>query len=78
VQEVNFPAVTLCNPRGHDTGEYVRAIFNNFAFLEKNNTRLANGSKGGKSAKLKEIFQPFLDHTSTSAFGEYTFFRWAM
>jgi hypothetical protein len=31
--------VTLCNPRGHDVGEYVRAIFNNFAFLEHPNVK---------------------------------------
>jgi hypothetical protein len=61
VQEVDYPAVTLCNPRGHDTGEYVRAIFNNFVFLEKRKTKLSDGLKGGKSAKLKDIFQPFLD-----------------
>jgi hypothetical protein len=41
VQEVDYPAVTLCNPRGHDTGEYVRAIFNNFVFLEKRKTKLS-------------------------------------
>ena len=34
VTEVNFPAVTFCNPYGHDTGEYVRAVFNNFEFPE--------------------------------------------
>jgi hypothetical protein len=54
VQEVDFPAVTLCNPKGHDTGEYVRAVFNNFLFLEKN---VAN-----KSSRLKELFKPFMDN----------------
>jgi hypothetical protein len=72
----SFPAVTLCNPRGHDTGEYVRAIFNNFAFLEKNNNKVANGSKARKSAKLKEMFKPFLDETSKYTLGNY-FVLWA-
>jgi hypothetical protein len=53
VQEVDFPAVTLCNPKGQDTGEYVRAVFNNFVFLEK---KVAN-----KSSRLKELFKPFMD-----------------
>jgi hypothetical protein len=57
VQEVDFPAVTLCNPKGQDTGEYVRAIFNNFVFLEKNVTT--------KSSRLKELFKPFLDEGVT-------------
>ncbi len=30
--EVDFPALTLCNPNHADTGEYVRAVFNNFEF----------------------------------------------
>jgi hypothetical protein len=24
--------VTFCNPRGHDAGEFVRSVFNSFAF----------------------------------------------
>jgi hypothetical protein len=53
VQGVDFPAVTLCNPNGHDTGEYVRAIFNNFQFLEKHD-------KTTKSARAKKMFDFFL------------------
>jgi hypothetical protein len=44
----------LCNPRGHDVGEYVRTVFDNFLFLEKDKTE--NGS-----ARLKAMFQPFLE-----------------
>ncbi len=29
---MDFPALTLCNPRGHNTGEYVRSVFNNLDF----------------------------------------------
>jgi hypothetical protein len=54
VQEVDFPSVTLCNPHGQDSGKYVRAIFNNFVFLEIETT------KDG-SAKLKTLFKDFLD-----------------
>jgi hypothetical protein len=66
VQEVDFPAVTLCNPTGHDTGEYVRAIFNNFLFLEKNVTT--------KSSRLKEAFKPFMDVAVSKAYNYLLFY----
>jgi hypothetical protein len=60
VQEVDFPSVTICNQRGHDAGEYVRSIFNNFAFLER------VGRENGSSARLQKMFQPFLDRVTVS------------
>jgi hypothetical protein len=45
VQDVHFPSVTFCNPRGQDTGKYVRSIFNNFAFLEnETKAEIQNGT----------------------------------
>lgn len=71
VQLVDFPALTLCNPRGHDVGEYVRSVFNNFDFLEKVTTE-----KG--SARLKRKFQPFLDEVTEKWTEEKTpFIEWA-
>ena len=46
---MNFPSVTLCNDQGLDTGEYVRNVFNNLAFV------------GDKGSKLKEEFKAILD-----------------
>ena len=46
---MNFPSVTLCNDKGLDTGEYVRNVFNNLAFV------------GDKGSKLKEEFKAILD-----------------
>jgi hypothetical protein len=74
VQDVDFPAVTFCNPQGHDTGEYVRAIFNNFAFLEETQSEIQNTTM--KSARLKEIFAPFLPVYSTKSMS-YGLFVWA-
>ena len=34
VSDINFPAVTLCNPNGADSGEYVRAMLNNLEYNE--------------------------------------------
>jgi hypothetical protein len=72
VQDVDYPAVTLCNAKGHDTGEYVRSIFNNFVFLEE----LTN-----KSSNLKNMFQPFLDDVTEFQFKSRrlgrSFFEWA-
>ena len=31
-REVPYPAITICNPKGYDVGEYIRAIFDNFEF----------------------------------------------
>jgi hypothetical protein len=72
VQEVDFPAVTFCNPRGLDVGEYVRAIFNNFMFLEKKTTK-----KG--SYRLKKMFTKFLDKATggTRKGLGYFFIKWA-
>jgi hypothetical protein len=30
VTEIRYPAITICNPKSHDTGEYVQSVFNNF------------------------------------------------
>jgi hypothetical protein len=62
VHEVDFPAVTFCNPRGHDTGEYVRSIFDNFDFL--NTTEFQTDSD-----RLKELFAPFLTAVAKESFG---------
>ena len=47
--KVNFPSVTLCNENGLDSGEYVRNVFNNLAFV------------GDKGSKLRGEFKPILD-----------------
>ena len=26
---MNYPAITLCNPTGADSGQYVKAVYNN-------------------------------------------------
>jgi hypothetical protein len=70
VQGVDFPAVTLCNPNGHDTGEYVRAIFNNFEFLEKN-------VMPTKSARLKKMFKSFLETVQSVSLGGYDLTDWS-
>jgi hypothetical protein len=62
VQDVDYPAATLCIAKGHDTGEYVRSIFNNFVFAEEWEK---------ESSELKELFQPFLDGTSSAADGGF-------
>ena len=49
VTKVNFPSVTLCNDHGLDSGEYVRNVFNNLAFI------------GDKGSKLREEFKAILD-----------------
>ena len=49
VTKVNFPSVTLCNEHGLDSGEYVRNVFNNLAFV------------GNKGSELKEQFKAVLD-----------------
>ena len=36
--EVNFPAITLCEDHGSDTGEYVRNVFNHLQFPDKHLT----------------------------------------
>ena len=33
--DVNFPAITLCEDHGSDTGEYVRSVFNYLKFPDK-------------------------------------------
>jgi hypothetical protein len=45
--------VTFCNPNSHDSGEYVRSVFNNFVFVDK--------AGENKSAKLKEAFYNFIE-----------------
>jgi hypothetical protein len=45
--------VTFCNPNSHDSGEYVRSVFNNFVFVDK--------AGENKSAKLKEAFKDFTE-----------------
>ena len=52
VTDIPFPAITLCNEQGLDTGEYVRNVFNNLAFTE---------DEGSKSVALKEGFKSVLD-----------------
>ena len=47
--KVNFPSVTLCNEHGLDSGEYVRNVFNNLAFV------------GEKGSNLRGEFKPILD-----------------
>ena len=32
LREVPYPAITICNPNGHDVGEYIRAVFDNFEY----------------------------------------------
>ena len=49
VTKVNFPSVTLCNEHGLDSGEYVRNVFNNLAFV------------GDKGSKLRGEFKSILD-----------------
>ena len=49
VTKVNFPSVTLCNDHGLDSGEYVRNVFNNLAFI------------GDKGSKLRGEFKAILD-----------------
>ena len=49
VTKVNFPSVTLCNDHGLDSGEYVRNVFNNLAFI------------GDKGTKLRGEFKAILD-----------------
>ena len=31
-REVEFPAITICNEKGFDVGEYIRAVFDNFQY----------------------------------------------
>jgi hypothetical protein len=66
VREVDFPAVTFCNPQGHNAGEYVRNIFGNFVFLE--NTTTEDGS-----GPLKRMFTPFLDNVPD----QWSLIEWA-
>jgi hypothetical protein len=61
--------VTLCNPRGHDTGEYVRAIFNNFVFVETAQEQYVTDRNNSGSSRLKNIFEPFLKITSRETLG---------
>jgi hypothetical protein len=72
VQDVDYPAVTFCNAKGHDTGDYVRSIFNNFVFLEE---------QTNKSTNLKNMFQPFLDGVTEYRYTKKglgrPFFKWA-
>ena len=51
-EDVYFPSITLCNEYGLDSGEYVRNVFNNLAFVDGN---------GNKSAALKEAFGSVLN-----------------
>ena len=30
--ELPYPAITICNKNGHDVGEYLRAVFDNFEY----------------------------------------------
>ncbi len=39
VSVVNYPSLTFCNPTNLDTGEYVRAVFNNIEFDDKELTK---------------------------------------
>jgi hypothetical protein len=59
--------VTFCNPNNHDSGEYVRSVFNNFVFLDK------AGEK--KNAKLMDAFKDFtksiVDELGTSFFNSW-------
>ena len=56
VSQVDFPTLTLCNPNGIDTGEYVRAVFNNLDF-DKN---LAEKFMFGFLRKVQEDIKDFL------------------
>ena len=43
--ELHHPAITICSPNGHDVGEYLRAVFDNFEY-----------SNLSASEKLREHF----------------------
>ncbi len=52
--------MTLCNRRGHSTGDYVRNVFNNLAFAE----RLDGEAETAASAALRKEFGSFLNGSS--------------
>ena len=54
--DVNFPAITLCEDHGSDTGEYVRSVFNYLQFPDKD----LNYGK-----ELYEEFQGILNEFTT-------------
>ena len=56
---MNYPAITMCNRRGHNSGEYVRAVFNNFDFLVKE-----ADVKKTEVQELRKSFKDFLEGTS--------------
>ena len=57
--KVNFPSVTLCNEHGLDSGEYVRNVFNNLAFV------------GDKGSKLRGEFKAILDDLTVDMDNKY-------
>ena len=53
---MDFPSVTFCNPDSYDSGEYVRAVFNNLAFYEEKPVTAES-----KSKPLRDAFKDFFN-----------------
>ncbi len=60
---MDYPAITFCNPKGYDTGEYTRAVFNNFAFSEKEPP-----TDSSKSKPLRDAFSDLINDISNQEF----------
>ncbi len=61
ITEVDYPALTFCNPDGYDTGEYVRTVFNNFAFKESTDV-----GANSESQKLRGAFDGYIGEVAAN------------
>ena len=65
IREVPYPAITICNAKGYDVGEYIRAVFDNFEFSCESGTdgceksRLLRADFPGYSSKDGIAVSPF-------------------
>ncbi len=58
---MDFPSVTFCNPNSYDSGEYVRAVFNNLAFHEEKPV-----TDESKSKPLRDAFKDLFEEMATN------------
>ena len=60
--DLPYPAITVCNKNGHDVGEYLRAVFDNFEYSCKDPNLDCE-----KSQLLRSHFPEFSSPTDTDA-----------
>ena len=56
VTELPYPAITICKKRGHDPGEYLRAVFNQFQYAYRKD----EAGSCDKTADLRDHYRSFI------------------